>query len=57
MRQILQNLKTGTIELAEVPMPSLRKSHILIETRASLISAGTERLLAELVKDLSLFLT
>ena len=57
MKQLLQNLKTGTIELAEVPTPHLKEGHILIETRTSLISAGTERMLVELVKDLSLFLT
>jgi len=47
MKQILQNLKTGTIELAEVPAPHLKQGHILVETRTSLISAGTERMLLE----------
>jgi len=57
MKQILQNIKSGTIELAEVPVPHLKEGHILIETRTSLISAGTERMLLVLVKDLSMFLT
>ena len=47
MKQILQNLKSGTIELAEVPVAYLKEGHILIATRASLISAGTERMLTE----------
>mgnify|MGYP000296170803 CR=1 FL=1 len=47
MIQILQNLKTGAIELANVPTPLCRPGHLLIATRRSLISAGTERMLVE----------
>ncbi|TKJ32792.1 MAG: dehydrogenase [Planctomycetes bacterium B3_Pla] len=47
MRQILQHLKTGQMELAEVPCPQVGKGQVLIQTRASLISAGTERMLVE----------
>jgi predicted dehydrogenase/threonine dehydrogenase-like Zn-dependent dehydrogenase len=47
MRQILQSLKTGSIELAEAPAPTLSAGHLLIATRCSLISAGTERMLVE----------
>jgi len=50
MKQLLQNLKTGTVELTEVPTPHLKEGHILVETRASLISAGTERMLIEFGK-------
>ena len=50
MKQLVQNLKTGTIELAEVPAPHLKEGHVLIETRTSLISAGTERMLLEFGK-------
>ena len=56
MKQILQHLKTGTIELAEVPTPQLKEGHILVQSRISLLSIGTERMLVELIKDLSLFL-
>lgn len=45
MRQILQNLKNGEIKIAEVPSPQVRPAHLLIRSRASLISAGTERTL------------
>lgn len=47
MKQILQNLKTGASELLDVPVPLLRPGHLLIATRRTLISAGTERMLVE----------
>ena|GEM_PF-1685077 len=47
MKQVLQNLKTSTIEVADVPTPLCRPGHLLIATRRSLISAGTERMLVE----------
>jgi predicted dehydrogenase len=47
MKQILQNLKSGKIELADVPAPVCRPGQLLIATRRSLISAGTERMLVE----------
>src|SRR5438105_4208917 len=45
MKQILQNLKTGATELADIPCPRVQAGSLLIRTRASLISAGTERTL------------
>lgn len=47
MKQILQNLKTGLTEVAEVPCPAVRRGHVLIRTSDTLISAGTERMLVE----------
>lgn len=47
MNQILQNLKTGETELMAIPAPVGRPGHLLIATRRSLISAGTERMLVE----------
>jgi predicted dehydrogenase/threonine dehydrogenase-like Zn-dependent dehydrogenase len=47
MKQILQNLKSGATELLNVPAPLTRPGHLLIATRRSLISAGTERMLVE----------
>lgn len=47
MKQVLQNLKTGDIELADVPTPLVRAGHLLVHTSASLVSAGTERMLLE----------
>ncbi|MFZ2654918.1 MAG: bi-domain-containing oxidoreductase [Victivallales bacterium] len=50
MKQILQHLKTGQMELADVPCPQVGSGQVLIQTRASLISAGTERMLVEFSK-------
>ena len=50
MKQLLQNLKSGTTELVEVPRPRLKAGYVLIQAAASLISAGTERMLMEFGK-------
>lgn len=47
MKQVLQHLRTGEMELAELPCPQVGRGQLLIQTRASLISAGTERMLVE----------
>jgi len=47
MKQILQNLKTGATEVAEVPAPSAGAGQLLIRTTRTLVSAGTERMLVE----------
>jgi threonine dehydrogenase-like Zn-dependent dehydrogenase len=47
MKQVLQNLKDGTTEVADVAAPSARAGGLLIRTRASVISSGTERMLVE----------
>ena len=50
MKQILQNLKDGRTELAEVPCPRVGRGALLIRTTRSLISAGTERMLVDFGK-------
>lgn len=50
MKQILQNLKNGTTEVAEVPCPRASSGHLLIRTTHSLISAGTERMMVDFGK-------
>lgn len=47
MKQIFQRLDTGATLLEDVPVPGVGRGQLLIETRASLISAGTERMLVE----------
>lgn len=47
MKQILQNLKTGATEVADVPCPCVGAGQVLIRSRVSLVSAGTERMLVE----------
>jgi len=50
MKQILQNLKTGEMQITDVPAPLVGPGQVLIQTRASLISAGTEKMLVEFSK-------
>jgi len=47
MKQLLQNLRNGETIVAEVPMPTLKPGMALVQTGASLVSAGTERMLVE----------
>ena len=42
MKQLTQNLKSGTMELLEVSVPALNPGNLLVKTHYSLISAGTE---------------
>jgi len=50
MKQILQNLKTGKMELAELPRPQVGRKEVLIKTSASVISVGTERMIIDFSK-------
>ncbi len=45
MKQILQDMANGGTTVTEAPVPQCSKGHLLISTRTSLISAGTERML------------
>ena len=47
MKQLLQNLRSGETTIVEVPAPTLRPGMALVRTSASLVSAGTERMLVE----------
>ncbi len=47
MKQILQSIKTGVTEVAEVPIPRVMHGSLLIKTSKTLVSAGTERMLIE----------
>ena len=50
MYQIIQNLKTGATILEDVPTPLVQPGHVLIRTKASLVSLGTEKMLVEFGK-------
>src|ERR1017187_1739965 len=50
MLQILQSLRDGTTSLSECPCPAAGRDHLLIRSRATLISAGTERMLIDFGK-------
>lgn len=50
MKQVLQSLKDGTIEVADVPAPGTRPGTLLIHTTRTLVSSGTERMLLQFGK-------
>jgi len=50
MKQIIQDLKTGTTVLEEVPVPQVKNGYVLIQTTYTLVSLGTERMLVEFGK-------
>ena len=50
MKQIIQDLKSGSTILENVPVPKVRDGHVLIKTHRSLVSLGTERMLVEFGK-------
>src|SRR5512143_1894497 len=45
MKQVLQNLRTGQTSVTEAPTPTPKPGCALVSTAASLVSAGTERML------------
>ena len=47
MKHLLQSIRTGALDTPEVPCPVTRPGEILVHTRATLISPGTERMLLE----------
>lgn len=50
MKQVIQNTRTGRLALDEVPPPEVPTGGVLVRTRASLISAGTERMVVEFAR-------
>ncbi len=47
MKQLLQNLKDGKAEIVDVPIPAIKPGFILVQNQASVVSAGTERMVVE----------
>ena len=47
MKQLLQNIKTGKSTIEDVPVPTPREGQALVRVAASLVSAGTERMVVE----------
>jgi predicted dehydrogenase/threonine dehydrogenase-like Zn-dependent dehydrogenase len=50
MKQIVQSASTGALSVRAVPVPRVKPGHLLVRTAASLISAGTERMVVEFAK-------
>ncbi len=47
MKQLMQNIRSGATEVEDVPVPSPKPGAALVQTGASLVSAGTERMVVE----------
>lgn len=50
MKQVIQSTRSGKLSLKQVPDPRVRAGHLLVATRASLISAGTERMVIDFAR-------
>ena len=50
MKQVFQNMKTGTPELIDVPYPMSKEGELIIGASKSLISKGTEKMLTDFGK-------
>lgn len=50
MKQVLQSLKSGQTEVADVPAPGPARGALLIRSARTLISSGTERMLVDFGK-------
>ncbi|MEO8433346.1 MAG: bi-domain-containing oxidoreductase [Pyrinomonadaceae bacterium] len=48
MKQVIQDLRTHDLRVADVPPPVAQRGRVLVRTAASLISAGTERMTVEM---------
>ncbi len=50
MKQVVQSYRTGELKVADVPAPRVDAGSLLVATRISLISSGTEKQLMDLAK-------
>ncbi len=50
MKQVIQNAKSGDLTIEDVPPPALHPGGVRIRTAASLISAGTEKMIMDLAQ-------
>lgn len=50
MKQVLQSYRSGELWLADVPVPATEAGSVLVRTRCSLVSAGTEKMMMTLAK-------
>jgi predicted dehydrogenase len=50
MKQVVQEIRSGTTDVREIPAPVATPGQVIVATVASLVSAGTERYVVELAK-------
>jgi predicted dehydrogenase/threonine dehydrogenase-like Zn-dependent dehydrogenase len=47
MKQLLQHIRTGKTTITDIPAPRASRGSVLVHTAASLVSAGTERMIVD----------
>jgi 2-desacetyl-2-hydroxyethyl bacteriochlorophyllide A dehydrogenase len=47
MKQVVQNVRSGQVEIKDVPTPACGAGEVLVQVGASLISAGTEKMVMD----------
>lgn len=50
MKQVLQNISNGETQLVDIPCPQAKTGELLIATKKTLVSVGTERMLVDFGK-------
>ncbi|MBI5701774.1 bi-domain-containing oxidoreductase [Candidatus Saganbacteria bacterium] len=50
MKQVIQNYKSGELSLVDVPAPLVKAGGVLVRTRNSAVSVGTEKLMVNLAQ-------
>ncbi len=50
MKQVIQNYKSGELSVVEVPAPLVKAGGVLVRTRNSAVSVGTEKLMVNLAQ-------
>ncbi len=50
MKQVIQNIRNGRLTVGTVPAPTAGDGEVLIASQASLVSAGTEKMVLDLAK-------
>ena len=50
MKQVVQNVRGGGLKVEDVPDPTVRPGYVLISNLASVVSAGTERMVIDLAR-------
>jgi polar amino acid transport system substrate-binding protein len=50
MKQVIQNAKTGKLELVEVPIPAVGPGQVLVRNHYSVMSPGTEKMAIEFAR-------
>ena len=50
MKQVLQSIKSGATQVVDVPVPKINSDEMLIQTKITLVSSGTEKMLVDFGK-------